>query len=376
MRIEEVPSVLSWSRSQEIMTALHAVYVERLLKHLGLAIARISGADRSRGERALAALHSLPDNALNRILTAPETSYRLLWPSHHSPERVAEFLEQAVQAELARLDGTTRPGAEVWTALGDMRFSPDGHRSAAAPIDGMLPIDFESPFALAVESEARDGRARGREGFTAAERQLVSDRLRAAWLGLGKSSRAVSNFVRGFTKVLVVQKEPPYTGFSSNSRDDRIGRSAVRNPHLAAVVEVDLADSLVHEAIHSLLYMQEHRHRWFQDEALYSPQERVRSPWSGNRLPLRYFFHACFVWYGLLHFWCVALSRGAFRDPARVKAALVRAARGFVGPRITERVAQWRQDIDPALLQTIDQIQEHVIASLGSGAEQGAFRSA
>ena len=27
------------------------------------------------------------------------------------------------------------------------------------------------------------------------------------------------------------------------------------------------------------------------------------SPWSNWRLPLRTFVHACFVWFGLWHFW-------------------------------------------------------------------------
>lgn len=365
MKIEEIPIVLSWQGGQPLLSALHATYVERLLEHLGLAMARIAEIDRRRGERLLSAVRELPDESLTRILTAPETSYRLLWPSCHRTEGVASFLEQSIHAERARLDGSCRADTEIWTALGDLRCAPEGTRLIATPLAGMMPVDFESPFSRAVEAAWGSAAAPVRDAFTGEEQRVVSERLAAAWIGIGRSSRSVQDFVLAFTKVLVVQKEATQAGFSSNSRDDRIGRSALRNPQLATVDEVDLADSLVHEAIHSLLYLHEHHHRWFRNAALYSPEERVRSPWSGNRLPVRYWFHACFVWYGLLHFWCAALASDAFRSRGRVRAALMRAARGFLGPPITARLAEWRADIDPLLLETIDLLQAHVITSLG-----------
>jgi hypothetical protein len=364
MKLNDLPLVLSWSTGADLMASLHESYVERLFDRLGFAIGRVARGDAARAERLHDVLCTLPDAAFARLLTAPETSYRLLWPSHHTSEGVAAFLEQSAHAERARMNGGDSPGTTLWTALGDMRFSPDAAPFAAARLDGKVPADFDSPQALAPPAAAAGG-DRAREGFTGVERHVVLDRLSRAWRGIGAASLHVRDFVQGFTKVVVLQKDTTRGGFSSNSRDDRIGRSAMRNPQVDTVDEVDLADGLVHEAIHSLLHMHEHHHRWFRDDRLYSPEERVVSPWSGNRLPVRYFFHAVFVWYGLLQFWCRAVSRNAFAAQERARIALSRAARGFLGPPITERVVAWQPEIAPSLLTTIDHIQAHVIASIG-----------
>ena len=75
-----------------------------------------------------------------------------------------------------------------------------------------------------------------------------------------------------------------------------------------------VADRLVHEAIHALVFKEN-----LADGALVSsPDTKVRvvSPWSGSRLELLTFMHAAFVWFGLWHFW----RRAGARAPARRRA--------------------------------------------------------
>ena len=89
---------------------------------------------------------------------------------------------------------------------------------------------------------------------------------------------------------------------------------------------LDIAEALVHEAIHSLLYMQERCHPWVPAE-LYAPVPRVVSPWRGRNLALRPFLQACFVWYGILQFWGKATTTGTLR-PHRWASRCQREPRG------------------------------------------------
>ena len=120
-----------------------------------------------------------------------------------------------------------------------------------------------------------------------------------------------------------------------------------------------IADAIVHEAIHALLYMQEQKKPWVHDPDLYGPAVRTLSPWSGNPLPLRPFMQAAFVWYGLLQFWTRALARGAF-SPACARQRMAQAASGFLGPSLLEQVAPYRAGVADDVLLTIDRMQQQV----------------
>jgi hypothetical protein len=122
---------------------------------------------------------------------------------------------------------------------------------------------------------------------------------------------------------------------------------------------VDIADAIVHEAIHALLYMQEQKKSWVYDPDLCKPIPRVVSPWTGRHLALRPFLQACFVWYGLLHFWCLALSAGAF-DSARIRERIVRSGIGFWDKPLLDYIDSYKAALCPDLLKAIQEMQSIV----------------
>jgi len=358
MRIEAMPDVLRWAGGEEVLAAVQAAYADRLAQRLGAELGGVLARDPARGARLSALLEGLPDAAFARVLTAPETSYRLLWRAQHSDAAVADFLESALLAEHLRLGqeveaAGTRP---LWTALGDFCGQADGGSFAAPTLAGLPVLDFESPFANDLDFNGRAARTlTPRDNLDAGEQAEVLRKLAACGEGLKRVSPGVHDFVRAFTKVLILQRDPEAPRmFASGSSGQFIGRSVLSNPQLPGVDAAEIAEGLVHEAIHALLYMQEQFRPWV-DAALYGPEHRTQSPWTGNTLPLRSYLQACFVWYGLLHFWALAYGGGGFPD-ARIRERITQCVSGFLDSRFDAPLRTWRGQISPELVEAIDRM--------------------
>ena len=117
-----------------------------------------------------------------------------------------------------------------------------------------------------------------------------------------------------------------------------------------------LADALVHEAIHAILYSIEC------SNPLVSAAPAgllIRSPWSGNSLSIRTYLHACFVWYGLAKFWHAALPAEVF--PAeRVKQLLAKALSGFRRTNPIDAVLPYAHLVSRTSLETAGSLQANL----------------
>jgi len=370
-RIATAADVLRWSvpapGTQEILRD----YVLLLGDRLGATMAALPDPG---AEQLKAAMMALPDEAWMRLVTSPRCSYQLLWPSRHEAPAVAAFLEAASKVELAR---TAEPGScdssgqfpasEVpWSVLGDGWLGPDGQFVRGPAIENFAPIDFASPHALAIDLEgAVDVTTAPRPPLAHPEIEAVLSQLIDARERLAATGAGLLSFVVTFTKVLVLQRdaEAP-TMFSTGSSAQYVGRSVFGNPHLAVVDNVLLADGLVHEAIHSLLYMSERLEPWVTAPELYGPEPRTRSGWSGHPLPLRSYLQACFVWYGLAQFWGLALGAGTF--PAdRARKRLEQSVRGFLDDQYLAQIEPYRDGIVPKVLEVIDRLRADVAEAAG-----------
>ena len=277
----------------------------------------------------------LDADALSDVVLAPETSSRVLWghPGRCDERDLASYLADVLTA-----------GVVVSERAG-------------------LRVDTDSPAAVCFDyTTLRDGGMRLAWYDDVADRDLALSRLDQAVLGIEATDPGVAAFVRRFTLVAnpVVNTETP--AYTSGSTSQYIGRSLICNAHLPGVDAGVVAESLVHEATHSLLYMHEVTEPWLLDERLIDRDSVVRSPWSGATLMLRPFLQACFVWFGLANFWALASTdgTGAF-EPERVSQRLTMTRRGFEQGPLLALVADYAPNISPALLSLVAAMQDDVL---------------
>jgi len=364
--IKAMPEVLSWRTSADA-GRVHQEYVLLLGDRLGSVLALAH--DHPAVEPLTRGLEALSAGAWMRILTAPQVSYRLLWPSRHDPGPIVEFLGAGVEVELARERSVTEAGEAarpdaVWSVLGDGWLDGDGRFVSGPALGGLPSMDAGSPHALAIDLEGvTDEVFEARARYDSREVGRVLAHLADVREEMTPIAPDVLEFVVAFTKVLVLQPDPEApTSFSTGSSAQYVGRSVFGNPHLDSVDAALLAEGLVHEAIHSYMYMSERLEPWVTDAGLYGPEHRTLSPWTGNPLPLRAYLQACFVWYGLLNFWARAIDTNAFgRDRSRDR--LTQAARGFLVGDVLAPVEPFRAGISPELLDVIEQIEGEVVGA-------------
>src|SRR5215510_8572220 len=106
-------------------------------------------------------------------------------------------------------------------------------------------------------------------------------------------------------KTALICKSDAIEGASSASNREDVGSCVLTNIHAPADSVLMCTEVLAQETIHQYLYKTEVADGNFCD---LTEVPTYRSPWTGNRIPLHSFVHACFVWYGLLTLWC-QLSR-------------------------------------------------------------------
>lgn len=300
-------ALLRWESPQE----LARVCQDRRRRHLafiaGLLAATLrEGSDADAGQRLLANLARLPDDGVARILGAPQVCHALCTYDEAEREALLGFLDDAIRAEL--LVGGLEQGSaarELWTALGDLRFTAGqaspSHR--ATLVHDHFVIDLDSPYrdARLIESNFRPSFGESRP-FSPEQRARVEARIVAAADGLRAISSAAYAISAAMIRTLmprIDERNPTYKGSSNRGM---VGRVNLFNPQLDYINHAVIASSLVHEAIHILLYLFEQDAPLVTDERR-AHELRITSPWSGVRVHLLAIVHASFVWYGLLHLW-------------------------------------------------------------------------
>ncbi|KIG16844.1 putative arylsulfatase regulatory protein [Enhygromyxa salina] len=356
---------LTWSRGSAGAQRVHQQYRDRLFAALEGVLEQLRQVHELAAARLVDVLDALTEPEVERILTAPEVSRRLLGGRDHALLEVAGFISRAAIAEAGRAGAKVEVDRPTWTALGDMCLFPGGEVWGYAALPCGLPVDLGSPHTANVQFGSADTR-RGevRERFNDAEIRRLYATLAAALDGIATTHAPLFEFVGRFNKVLICQKDPAApTQFSSGSSGQYIGRSCITNPHQAGVDEADLAEALVREAIHGLLYMDEQLRPWMIASASASAPDSTSpgliSPWTGERVTVRAYVHACFVSFGLAHFWALTLAKSSFA-PTRARQRLSRCVSGFTRGGLLDRLEPHADGIRPDLRGAIEAMQAKI----------------
>jgi HEXXH motif-containing protein len=254
-------------------------------------------------------------------------------------------------------------GFSGWTADGRAFIRPNATVRIQPVLEDRIPLDMQSPHARSVDLV---GGSRpvfpARPAPSAETRRQSVARVEAAWQGIRATPGSAADAVAAWTRVVVVQSEASGK-FWSGSNGQYIGRVVLANVDSPGTPVEDVADALVHEAIHGFLYMHECVQPWVRGYSLYTDEGAIISPWSGALLPVRPFMQACFVWYGLAMFWAQHMDGDIFaRDRARF--LLFRAVTGFRKGALADHLQPWRDEVEPEMVELIAELQRIVISLL------------
>ncbi|SDS40872.1 hypothetical protein [Actinoplanes derwentensis] len=331
---------------------------------LGRRVAAVIGRDSARGASLRVRLAALPSDGLLRLITVPETIHRVLWPELYDADELARFLRLAVEAEHAR-DGRehelTRP---TWTARGDVMVG-GANDAATLALNDFPPIVLGDP-----------QRRRPTAVLAGDDDSLVpADALRHVAGQLLEVRRRMRDcgdeiwaFTREFTSTLVLRAGGGMGGsFGSSSPERYVGRSILWNPHDPEVTVEDLAEAVVHEAIHTVMDSADvlltratpAGVRWIVEPRLYDGVSRAASAWTGRELDVPTYVHACLVWYGLLCFWTRAMVSGAF-DATTARRRIIRAGGPFMRRSALEPLRPFMSAVRPDVAALLEAIQERV----------------
>lgn len=340
---KEIASLLTWkqrSASPELLRSGYEQHLEQRFRSL---------CENQHGDIQCIAesLDLLPPQQRSRFLRSPLVASRLLTDYENS---VLDYrpIAKGLLAELAIAGMVDVLEESIWTALGDRRLDPGKHGSWNAPpvqilgteivIDAEGPTDFSGP-------------ATGRLVLADAdEREAVKRKVADAAAAIAAASEHALSFWSACQDVVALRKAADLSAICSSNSFIRNARLAVIvNGHLPAVQTASIADAIVHEAIHSLLFMYEETRAALVARDGEAISATVTSPWTRKELFLSAYVHACIIWYGLFWFWHEAKSRRSFSaDYCDYFSS--RAAKGFAQGALTGVPAELRRFLsEPAI---------------------------
>ena len=308
--IELLFDQLNWS---QFGTASHLQYrYKRLLKKRLDQLVSSIPPEAEDIQAFVAVVGSLSNQALDLYLLNPYVARVLLGLPHFrgTPHASVKLLGKALLSFVAQDCEKSNGGMSAF----DIWFSNINQRRLYVNLDGGIYLPSEIGTNLvSVPNDMRDS--------------VMSD-LQNALVAINQVSRGLYELVTNFTRLFVFRNDYVVGGSASGSFRGLPGLSVFVNCTEITDTEL-LIDSIIHESIHSLLFTTEIVNR----ERLVDLSEVVSSPWTGNPITVDNFLQAIYVWYGLFHFWRLALGKGMAGRCA--EKYLARAQTGFCDAIVT-----------------------------------------
>jgi hypothetical protein len=322
---------------------------------IGLVIARMETVSSRDGSNTLTAMpRRLSQPSLGRLMLAPELMRRLFLssaPSQGTLELVNTSLEIEIERErnfkpyAAAIDPSQK---RCWNAMGDCWMDASGIVRGYPTLGEHIAFDFGSPY-LPMYDLSFDRRAVPIRLMADNEVDRALRDIRAAYQLLAVECPVVVAFIESFTAVISFRVDEARSAPDCGSLSECPGRTIITTAPGGHMELAWILEALVHESIHdALLYL-----------SLLQPigdTEKLGgmtvSPWTGRKLSLAAFVHACFVWYGLWNFWQQFASAKASMQAWSKRRQNV-AASGFRRDGFLAAVSDLYGVVRPDILRTI-----------------------
>lgn len=344
--LSELPQLLSWRDGSTVLRTSCSIYINCVYQRLRLwaSTAKPELWDIVRG---------LNRESQRRLLLAPQTFYLLQSTDRPNSEQLL-ILEKLIDAEKYLAGEGDLSVQDSWTALGDYYFAKtDGaSQPVKLPAVGHLVLDIYSPFST-IHYPSPYGKI---EKHKSEDMEVIVPRIAKSLEQIRSISPLTAQLVEASVQVLALANTPDNPALTcSASLRALIGRMSLINLQNDGWTIPGISNSIVHEAIHSMLYKLELAHDFYTDDEA-AHRITTTSPWSGRSLLLHSFVHACFVWFGLWCFWNKTHS-----DEDGIAALRGRAASGFLaGPAFEHLTSEAYEGIKPDLRGIIQEMFEYV----------------
>lgn len=284
---------------------------------------RLKSADPNGLANLRESLASLNGAELDEFLVQPEISHVLLYRPNSNPTLVNNFLLRGLAAQLAKKTHVydTDKYDQLWSANGDYLISYNAAEGTFEEYEALkvldrVPLDFFSPYCQSLSQAEIHEDSRNRfELYSIEEAEEIFAFVESSLHPVLHNENIIELSCR-FNNTIMIQKQVNHDNrmpFISGSDGLYIGRTHIMNPTM--VPQEVIAETFVHEAIHSVLYILDEHKAWMpsNDDAtriLYT----VPSNWSGNLLSIRSYFQAVFVWFGIFNFWKYVLANELYNE--------------------------------------------------------------
>ncbi|MDC0711065.1 hypothetical protein POL68_21520 [Stigmatella sp. ncwal1] len=375
-------TLFQWQKREEAQAALAALnrrYLQRLSGRLNGVLATQDESGAGDPELDMARLRSrfreLPDKEFLRLVRAPETCYQLSRVSVDGLLPFKKYMWASIEAERQRLDPSAPLRENIWSALGDLycpaKTGPRGSAERpyhATRLHGQIVLDFLSPRATRdLEKNSFRPKPYGpAEPFTPEEHRSVCAKTEEAMDGIREVSPAAYDFVHQTVSVLIPRKQTHAdfypTSFKGSSSRVHIGRSNIFNVQFDYIDSTNVAQSIVHEAIHNHLYKVEEENSLIHD-AQAADQARLLSPWTGNSINLVAFVHGTIVFYAIFHFFRLPLASRYFSSK-HLQYYVDQAVQGFRERRMSQCLEPCRRYLQPRAYEQLEAMEADVMQAV------------
>jgi hypothetical protein len=342
--LRKIPDIFAWESCSDHLGNLQVLARSVALSHVRSSLDHIRRYDQDLSRAMLTTFLDLPLEGKLRFMSAPETFYRIRRMRKEPVDSIVSlcnFLNgEAALHGLGSIDKdyVTALGDYYYTEVTDEHLTANGKENKAprnavlAPRVGGIPIDFDSPN-VANAQETDDPRKYLE--YSADEKALICKHLNEVLNRIEGVSEAAADVIKQHIKVIIPLKAEDRSESGSTSQPRYPGRVLLRGVEHGLFGW--LASSLVHEAMHQVLYILEWAGPFTIGDSDVKAQ-RVKSEWTGRDLPPHSYIHACFIWYGVSNFWLRARLSDAF-DAKIVERELAKSMAGFRDQNPIERFA-------------------------------------
>ena len=300
-------------------------------------------------------LSYLEDAALIDLFSSPHLAQ---FVRQMNTESTIDFIKNAFSAEKCR-NGESDCFKEVWGGFGESMFFGNKLMYSAPVVHGIA-IDFCSPF-YDIELSGKQYRKiiSPKSYFDEYTKTNIAKKIKCALDFLKNVDPICFAFVTSSLSVIMPRIDESEELFKGSSNAHAAGKMNLYNAHLEYINETNVLSSLIHEAIHQFIFSIEQVYPILvnvDDES----KCFIKSPWSGAKLDLTTYVHACYVWFSLANFWR-APSTSDYFSKQYISIYLERAFSGFQYFEMLNRLEPYEQKIRPSIYRELTEIQSMIL---------------